>query len=76
MPVVLYNAVVNKHSRQKKKGKAKYMECLLHPCEEGHRHRIFWRSMAEVKSKLWRQTPLYSLACKSLALGEGRWLSV
>lgn len=77
MPVVLYNAVVNKHSRQKRKEKQKYMECLLHPCEEGNTVQNILE--VHVWSKIQAMTvsnTLYSLACKSLALGEGRWLSV
>lgn len=52
MPVVLYNAVVNKHSRQKRKEKQKYMECPPIHVRKRTQYRIFWRSMSEVKSKL------------------------
>lgn len=66
MPVVLYNAVVNKHSRQKRKEKQKYMECPLHPREEENTVQNILE--VHVWSKIQAMTAsntLYSLACKS-----------
>lgn len=54
----------NTPGKKERKNENAWNACSIH-VRKGTQYRIFWRSMSEVKSKLWQRQTLYSFACKS-----------